>query len=138
MAPPPPSDHPAFRLRLLASPFAVSQLTPDEPVPAHLVRALADPAAAQGRFVSVTRTADELSVVRETDEADAAWRCIRIAGPMDFGITGVMANLTAPLKAAGVPVFAVSTWNTDYVLVPKDDAERAVRALTDDGWQFDA
>ena len=80
------------------------------------------------RFISVTRTDEEISVVYEAENADAeaSWRCIKISGPMDFGsyrvahsvprtkcplgITGVLCNFTTPLKAAGIPVFAVSTW----------------------------
>jgi len=52
------------------------------------------------------------------------------------GITGVMCNFTIPLKNAGVPVFAISTWNTDYVLVPREKAALAVEALQADGWVF--
>jgi len=55
---------------------------------------------------------------------------------MEFEITGVMCNLTTPLKAAGIPVYAISTWNTDYVLIPKAKAEQAVETLKADGWHF--
>lgn len=85
MPPPPPSDHPAFHLRLLEQTFEVSQLKPDEAIPAHLVQALADAVSSKGKFISITRTHEEISIVRETDDASATWRCIKIAGPMDFG-----------------------------------------------------
>jgi len=55
---------------------------------------------------------------------------------MKFEITGVLCNLTTPLKAAGIPVYVVSTWNTDYVLVPNTKAEQATEALKTDGWRF--
>ncbi|KAI0352895.1 hypothetical protein OH77DRAFT_744013 [Trametes cingulata] len=139
MPPPPPADHTAFRLHLLERPFKVLQLKPDQKIPEDHLRLLTGVAAENGAFISVTRTDEEVSVVLSSNEDDeaATWRCIKIAGPMDFGITGVMAKFTAPLKAAQIPVFAVSTWNTDYVLVPRDTATRAVEVLTQDGWQFD-
>jgi hypothetical protein len=89
MPPPPPSDHPAFRLRLLPRPFVVEQLKPGEPVPAHFVRALTDAAAAGGRVVSLVRTDEEVSLAYEAADADASagWRCIKMAGPMEFGLS---------------------------------------------------
>jgi len=96
-------------------------------------------------FFSVTRTPEEISIVGEITNSPLVqslsggvgdWRCIKIAGPMEFEITGVMCNFTTPLKAAGIPVYAVSTWNTDYVLVPKAKAEQAVEVLKSDGWHF--
>ena len=80
---PPPSDHPAFRLCLLAPPFEVKQVKPSEPVPAEFLHALTD--ASSGKFVSVTRTDEEVSIVYETEDTSATWRCMKIAGPMDFG-----------------------------------------------------
>lgn len=52
------------------------------------------------------------------------------------GLTGVMCNFTTPLKEATIPVFAISTWNTDYVLIPVVDVDKAVAVLSHDGWQF--
>src|SRR4051812_18016096 len=79
--------------------------------------------AGAGAFVSVTRTRDELSVVAaEADvpegvQAERGWRALRVAGTLDFGLVGVLASLCVPLAGAGVPVFAVSTFDTDYLLV---------------------
>jgi len=96
-------------------------------------------------FFSITRTPEEVSIVGEvTDdprilslsEGVNIWRCMKIAGPMEFDITGVICNFTTPLKAAGIPVYVVSTWNTDYVLVPQAKAEQAVEVLRVDGWHF--
>ncbi|KAJ6469647.1 ACT domain-containing protein [Mycena vitilis] len=66
----------------------------------------------------------------------AGWRAVKIAGPMEFNLTGVLAGFVQPLKVAEVPVFAISTWNTDYVLVPKEKLETAVGALKGVGWTF--
>lgn len=75
----PPS---AFYLRLLPATYAVEQLAPSAPLPAELVTALTQPVPA-GEVVSLTRTDEEVSVVRRADEG--TWRCIKIMGPMAFG-----------------------------------------------------
>lgn len=59
-----------------------------------------------------------------------------VRGPMDLSLTGIMHALCGPLKNAGVPVFASSTWYTDYVLVNASKKEQARKALEDDGWRF--
>jgi hypothetical protein len=87
---------------------------------------------------ALTRTAEELSLVCAEDglPADTAaavvsggWRCMRVAGTLDFSLVGVLASLAAPLAAAGVSIFAVSTYDTDYLLVRADDLDRAADAL---------
>lgn len=131
MSPPSPVDHEAFRLNLLDGSFYVKQLKPDELIPEPILNKLTTPSA---ELVSITRTDEEISIVGKAEEGDseAAWKCIKIAGPMDFGtsrslitrsvrltlatdVTGVIAGFTAPLKTADVPVFAVSTWFVPYL-----------------------
>ncbi|KAH9925864.1 ACT domain-containing protein [Epithele typhae] len=127
-------EHPSLRLSVLPQTFFVRQTT-EVPNDA-LARLCADPRA----FLSITRTADEWSLVGECADGDldGKWMCIKVAGPMDFGLTGIMCDLSTPLKRAGVPIFAISTWNTDYVLVPKEKVGDAVLALRGDGWLFDS
>jgi transcriptional regulator len=118
---------PVHRLHLLAVPgsFAVCKLPPGAALPV----------APPGAFWSVTRTADELSVVCEEAAApegancERGWRCLRVAGAMPFTLVGVLASLTAPIARVGVGVFAVSTFDTDYLLVKSDDFPKAVAAL---------
>ncbi|KAJ3567341.1 hypothetical protein NP233_g6430 [Leucocoprinus birnbaumii] len=100
-------------------------------------------ASGRGKFFSVTRTKEEVSVVGEAYrgmpkkyEEQCTWKCIKIRGPMEHSLTGILADLTTPLKAAKVPIFAMSTWNTDYVLVPKEMAVEAEMTLERDGWVF--
>lgn len=57
------------------------------------------------------------------------WRCLEVGGPLPFELTGVLASLASPLAAAGVPIFAVSTFDTDYLLVPGEKLEAALAAL---------
>ncbi|KAI0638244.1 hypothetical protein C8Q77DRAFT_1153910 [Trametes polyzona] len=139
MPPPSPVDHPAFRLRLLDRPFTVVKLKHDEPIPDEYLEILNGGPTAKNRFISLTRTDEEVSLVLESedvDDADAKWSCIKIVGPPEFSITGVLCNLSLPLMTATIPIYAVSTWNTDYILVSRDLADRAVEALTKDGWKF--
>lgn len=91
--------------------------------------------AKDGIFISITRTEDELSIVCPESEvpddvqAERGWRMLQIQGPLDFGLIGVLASITAPLAGAGVSIFAISTYDTDYVLIKGGDLARAVQAL---------
>ncbi len=106
--------------------LAVCRLSPDSEVPAW---------ATKGEFFSLTRTPDELSVVcPEKDvptgvKSEGGWRALGIEGPLDFSLVGVLAAVTEPLAEAGVSVFAVSTYDTDYVLVREEKLRVAVSAL---------
>lgn len=117
------------RLTLLAGKLAVWRLDADAALPA----------VAVGELLSVTRTADELSVVSAPSEvpagvaAETGWRCLRVEGPLPFEMTGVLATLSAPLARAGVPIFVISTFDTDYLLVKETDLDRACSALREDG-----
>lgn len=118
---------PALTLTAMEGVLAVARLEAGQGVPAWLD--WADP------LVSVTRTADELSIVcaesrvPEDVKAERGWRAFKVEGPLDFALTGILARLTAALAAANIPVFAVSTYDTDYLLVRAGDAERAADAL---------
>ena len=119
-------DGPKLTLLLLPGPYAVCRLPPDAPTPDW----------AYGEFVSVTRTAEELSVVceergvPESVQCERGWRCFKVQGPLDFSLVGVLASLLAPLAEAGIPVFTVSTYDTDYILVREGDVERAAEAMS--------
>ncbi len=106
--------------------YAVCRFDPAADVPAW---------AWQGDFVTISRTPDELSVLcaesaaPEGMQAERGWRCLKLEGPFDFALTGVLASVLGPLAEAGVSIFAVSTFDTDYVLVRADRLEQAIRAL---------
>jgi hypothetical protein len=97
--------------------------------------------AAQGEFLSITRTPDELSivcpayVVPENQVCERGWRAWRVAGTFDLGAVGVLAALASPLAEAGVSIFVISTHDTDYLLVKAEDMERAGVALRQAGHQ---
>jgi GNAT superfamily N-acetyltransferase len=117
-------------LVLLAPPFAVCRLAPDQPFPAW---------ASTGEFACLTRTADEVSVVCPEEgvpdgvRCERGWRCLRVAGTLDLTLVGVLASLLLPLAEAGVAVFVISTFETDYLLVRETDLGRAVAVLREAG-----
>ena len=114
-----------FTFELLADTFAISRLAFDAPIPDW----------ADGDFISITRTPEELSIVcpqkdvPNNVESERGWRCLRIVGKLDFALVGVLATITETLADAGLSVFVVSTYETDYLLVRQIEVERAVRAL---------
>ncbi len=91
--------------------------------------------ATSSDIFSVTRTTDELSIaclqsiVPESVQCERDWRCLRVAGTIDFAEVGVLASLVIPLAEAGISVFAISTFDTDYLLVRETDFEKALAAL---------
>jgi uncharacterized protein len=123
-------EPPALALDVLPERFAVVRLAADAAVPAW---------ARGGSLVSVTRTADELSIVCPEAAVPAGlpaqrdFRGLRVRGPLDFSAVGVLASLAGPLAAAGVSLFALSTYDTDYLLVRAADLERALAALAGAG-----
>jgi hypothetical protein len=110
--------------------FAVCRLGADATVPLW---------ASASEFFSITRTADELSIVCHEDAVpedvvgERGWRCLRVAGAMPFSVVGVLASLTVPLAEAGISAFAVSTFDTDYLLVKEADFEQALAVLQQAG-----
>lgn len=113
-------------LTVLPDRLAVCRLAATEPIPEWGTR---------GPLVSVTRTRDELSVTCAEEDvpsgvtAERGFVALRVEGPLDFALTGIMASVAGPLAEARVSLFAVSTYDTDYVLVKAERLGDAVTAL---------
>jgi hypothetical protein len=113
-------------LTILPGLYAVGRLPTSAPIPDWAVG---------DWFFSITRTADELSILCPQDhvpdgvKCEPGWRCLQVAGPLGFSLTGVLASLLAPLAEAKISIFAVSTYDTDYVLVKADSFKEAINAL---------
>ena len=109
--------------------FAVARLHPDSAIPGWA-----------SHFFAVTRTRDELSIVCAEDMvppdvvAERGFRMLMVEGPLDFSLTGVIASIAGPLAEAGVSLFAISTYDTDYVLVRDQQFAEAVEALHGASW----
>lgn len=121
------ATRPARRFSMLSGSYAVARMEPTDPVPAWALGA--------GGFVSITRTAAELSIVCQESEvpagcrAERGWVVLQLEGPFAFTETGVLASFAVPLAEAGVSIFTVSTFDTDYILVQDSARARALTAL---------
>ena len=109
-------------LRRVPGEYVVHRLAPDAAVPAE---------AWSAPFVSVSRSAEELSIVTgagvhiDAQRTEGPWLAYRVAGAIDFSAVGIMSALTAPLAEAGIGILGISTFDTDYILVRADDGEAA-------------
>ena len=117
---------PGFTLLVHDAALAIARLGPGEAVPAW---------AWEGPLSAIVRTPAELSIVCPSSSVPAGvtvegpWRALEVAGPLSFALTGVIHALSAPLAAAGISLFVVSTFDTDYLLVRAGDVEAACAAL---------
>jgi uncharacterized protein len=122
---------PQLTLRLLPDRLAVCRFDAGDAAPEWAARA--------SGFTSVTRTVDELSVVCSEDavpagvKSEAGWSLFKIEGPFAFTQTGILVAAAAPLAEAGIPIFAISTFDTDYILVKREHAARSVEVLESAG-----
>jgi hypothetical protein len=116
-----------MQIRTLDETFALARLPPSAAVPAWV---------GGSDLIAVVRTRDELSIVcradaipNDVDEVERGFRGLGVVGTLDFGVTNVIAGLTAPLAAAGIPIFNISTFDTDYILMREEKLEAAKTAL---------
>ena len=113
-------------LSIVPGVFAVCRLDPSSPLPSW---------ATTDGFNAIVRTAEELSIVCAEQAVPAGvtcqrgWRGLKVAGPLDLALTGVLASLAGPLAEAGVSIFAISTYDTDYLFVREEQLGTAIDAL---------
>jgi hypothetical protein len=106
-----------LKFRWLPGPYAVVRLAAAEPIPDW---------ATKGEFTSITRTTDELSIVCPTANLPSdvhsphRWFCLKLEGPFPFSQTGILLSFIEPLSTRGIPIFAISTYDTDYVLIQEE------------------
>jgi hypothetical protein len=95
--------------------------------------------ALSSAFVSITRTLDELSIVCPQEHVpegtlcEKEWKALQVAGPLGFTLVGILASLITPLALSNVSIFAISTYDTDYLLVKERDLEMAIATLSKEG-----
>ena len=119
--------HPqTLTLSILPDLLAVCRLAPHEPIPAWVTHSA---------FFSVTRTADELSIVCDVQHVppgvhcEQPWCALKIEGPLPFELTGILLAIATPLADANISIFALATFDTDYVLVGDTQFDRAKAVL---------
>ncbi len=122
-------------LSILPAPLSVCRLPAAAPIPSW---------ALSGEFYAITRTSDELSLVCPAAsvpgdiQAESGWRGLKVEGPLDFALVGILAELSGVLAQAGISLFAISTYETDYLLVKADRLNEAARVLTAAGCSIKA
>ncbi len=123
-----------MKLTILPGSFAVCRLSPGHEIP--------DWVRGNKTLLSVTYTEDELSIVCQSSlvpshiQAEKEWVAVKVQGPLDFSLTGILVALAGPLAAGNIPIFAISTYDTDYILVKEQDVSRAKLILERDGHTF--
>lgn len=118
-------------LQLHSTEFTIHSLAVDSEIPTDLFK--------QTLFF-IAKTYDELSIVCPSDfevdslDAEHNWLALEVVGPLGFSLTGIMANISGVLARASISIFAISTYDTDYVLVKKQSIKDAIKSLKKDGY----
>jgi uncharacterized protein len=124
-----------LKFRRLGEAYAILRLEPDAAIPDWAIH---------GEFNSISRTADELSIVCPASnlppsiQAEQRWMCLKLEGPFPFSMTGILLSFIQPLSDNAIPIFAVSTYDTDYVLIQEEFSEKALAILRQAGHELKA
>jgi hypothetical protein len=122
-----------LKLSILENLFTVHRFPPDYEIPKQIY---------ENQFCSISKTEDELSIVCSSsvllgsESSETGWSCIKVLGPLDFSLTGILADISGVLAKAEVSIFAISTFDTDYVLVKSEKLPVAKEALQKSGYTF--
>ena len=115
--------------------YSIIRLEPEHPIPHWMMKS---------RFYSLSKSDEELSIVCESSvipegeyKREDNWICLKVEGTLDFSLTGELSYLVQPLAEAKVSVFAISTFNTDYLLVKEIETERTISVLESSGFSID-
>ena len=122
------------KLKILEDRFTIYKLSTGSEVPAQVY---------QSPFFSIVNTDEEVSVVcsslipLQAEKSDDGWSCIKMPGPLDLSMTGILAGISAVLAKSEISIFAVSTYDTDYIFVKTSELSGAKRALIASGYTFE-
>ncbi len=123
-----------LKLRLLEGEFTVHRFSPEAHLPAQIFNET---------FFSLSRTDEEISLVCRSEitlnaqKSEGGWSCLKVQGPLDFSLTGILAKISAALAQAEISIFALSTYNTDYILLKTARLPAARQALEKAGYVFE-
>ena len=115
-----------MNLNILDGSFSIHRLSPNAEIPDQIYH---------NQFYSITRTNEEISVVcsysvpLDSERSETGWSCIKVLGPLDFSLTGILANISAVLAKSEISIFAISTFDTDYILIKSEKLQAAKEAL---------
>lgn len=124
-------------LRVLESKFGILRLEKDSEVPSWIYKS---------DLFSITKTPEEMSIVCQENNipentpagirVQRGWSCLKIKGPLDFGMTGILAGVSRILAENSISIFVISTYDTDYILVKETDLKKAVKTLQEEGHEI--
>lgn len=122
-----------LKIKLLEKKFCVCRLNKNDTVPEW---------TRNNDFCSITRTSEELSIVcmqnnvPDDIKCEKDWRILKIEGPLDFSLVGILASISEILSQSKISIFAISTYNTDYILVKDSEISNAVNELSKSGYEI--
>lgn len=122
-----------LQLTILENDFTIHRFPPNQEVPNQVY---------ESGFYSISKTEDELSIVctsntrLNSEKSETGWSCIKIVGILDFSLTGILAKISAVLAKAEISIFAISTFDTDYILIKSKKLPSAREALLAYGYTF--
>lgn len=122
-----------MELKILEDKFKVIKLSANDEIPKGVL---------EQDMVSITKTDEEVSIVIKSDfdiargEVEDNWRAIKVVGQLDFALIGILSKISTVLTNANISIFAISTYNTDYILMKNDKLEQAINALKENGYSF--
>jgi uncharacterized protein len=120
-------------MKLINESYGVCRLNKDEEIPAW---------AYEGELFSITKTDDELSILCLQENIptgvkfEGDWRILKVEGPLDFSLIGILSKISGILALQSISIFAVSTYDTDYILVKENNINTAVEALRGQGYEI--
>jgi hypothetical protein len=120
-------------MKLFKDKYGVCRLTRNESIPKW---------AQDSDFFSITKTSEELSIVCHEDsipseiKCERDWRILKIEGPLDFSLIGILASISTILAQKGISIFAISTYDTDYILIKNKDIDNAVESLLKERYEI--
>ena len=120
-------------MKLLKESLAVCRLEINEKIPDF---------ATEGEFFSITKTEDELSIVcsskavPEEVKCEKDWRALKVEGPLDFSLIGILSSISSILAKNKISIFAISTYDTDYILVKENDIYKAISSLEEENYEI--
>ena len=121
-------------LSVLSETFTIHKLSHDESIPEEILNC---------NYYSVSKTENELSLVCsevievQSLQSSKGWKCIKVAGPLDFNLTGILAGISDILVKENISIFVISTFDTDYILVRTQDLSSARTTLGQAGYKFE-
>ena len=125
---------PKLVLSVISENFTIHKLSPDASTPEEILKS---------NYYSISKTENELSLVCsevievQSLQSSKGWKCIKVAGQLDFNLTGILAGISDILAKENISIFAISTFDTDYILVRTQDLSSARTTLRQAGYKFE-